>query len=193
MRVLVFLLFPAIELYLLVKVGGIIGALNMVLWVFVSALIGLWAVRTQGQGAMLKARADLAEGRVPQDSFLEGLLLFIGGILLILPGLLTDAVGLVLLVPQARALAAPALARFFSARQSAGGGASRVVFFRSVNFDSGSFSGGENTRFQYGPEHEADPREPRQATIIESTAIEVESDGASAPGERQPDHPGGKE
>ncbi|MDL2207925.1 FxsA family protein [Desulfovibrio sp. OttesenSCG-928-M16] len=178
MHLLLFILFPALELYLLVKAGGEIGALNIVLWVFVSAIIGLWAVRAQGQGAMNRVRADMAEGRVPQNNFLDGLLLFLGGILLILPGLVTDAVGLFLLVPPLRHLAAQGLARYLTAQQARPGGASRVIFFRSTGPGATPFSGGPFTAqgrpdpFNPAGANEADDS-PRQATIIESTAIDI--------------------
>jgi len=178
MRLILFLLFPALELYLLVKVGGIIGALNMVLWVFASAVIGMWAVRAQGQSAMLKARAEMNAGRVPQTSFLDGLLLFFGGILLILPGLITDAVGLLLLIPPVRRWAAPRLAAYLTARQaSATGGGTRIFFFQSNGFPGASSvdpfmrSSPDNAIFHESPPDNEQP--PRQATIIESTAIEI--------------------
>lgn len=183
MRLLLFILFPALELYLLVKVGGEVGALNMVLWVFASALIGLWAVRTQGQDAMNRARADIAAGRVPQNTFLDGLLLFFGGVLLILPGLITDAVGLFLLVPPCRQWAAQSLARYLTSQQARPGGASRVMFFRTSGPGAAPFNGSpfesQNRPFDNGPcdegHSQAYDEGPRQATVIDSTVIEVSS------------------
>ena len=137
MPFLLFLAFPVVELYLLVKAGAVIGALNMVLWELASAALGIWAVRAQGQGAMRVVRAELAEGRIPQNPFLDGLLIFLGGILLILPGLLSDALGLLLLIPFVRRLAAIALAKRLAARQAGTGDAgasSRFIFFRSSVF-----------------------------------------------------------
>jgi len=189
MRFILFLLFPALELYLLVKVGGIIGAFNMVLWVFASALIGMWAVHTQGQSAMLKARAEMNAGKVPQTSFLDGLLLFSGGVLLILPGLITDAVGLLLLIPPVRRWAASRLAAYLTARQaSATSGSTRIFFFQSGGFPGASSdpfmrSGPDNAVFHESPLDNNQP--PRQATIIESTAIEIKP---SSPGKG--DEPG---
>lgn len=202
MRALLFLLFPALELYLLVKVGGETGALNMVLWVFASALIGLWAVRAQGQETMNRTRAEIAAGRVPQSSFLDGLLLFFGGVLLILPGLITDAVGLFLLVPPLRRWAALALARYLTVQQSRPGGASRVIFFRSTNMPGGMpggmpgpFPGAPRQPYEQQPPYgqaEQDSTEPRQATVIESTAIEINST-ESGPGRNNDRQPGAKD
>lgn len=162
MRLIIFLLFPALELYLLVKVGGIIGALNMVLWVFVSAAIGLWATRMQGQHAMQKVRAELAEGRVPQNSFMDGVLLFFGGVLLILPGLITDAVGLLLLIPPFRRLAAVTVGRYLTTQQ-AKGQASRVFIFRGGPFGGSGPQGGYDIHRARGGFGDAGPRDGHDA------------------------------
>lgn len=194
MRFLLFLLFPALELYLLVKVGGIVGALNMVLWVFASAILGMWAVRAQGQGSMTRVRADLAEGRVPQQSFMDGVLLFFAGVLLILPGLITDAIGLLLLVPPFRHGAAVAINRYIATHQPTGQpGGARIFFFRSSGFGGGT--GGFDGSFG-GPQRPVPPDAfdteavshedgPRQATVIESEAIEIQTEARSPDQEEQ--------
>lgn len=196
MRLLLFFLFPALELYLLVKVGSRIGALNMVLWVFVSALIGIWAVRAQGQSAMIKTREELNAGRVPQTPFLDGVLLFLAGILLLLPGLITDAVGLLLLFPPIRHLAALRLAAYFTARQASGGG-TKIFFFSSNGFP-GAGQGFSHTPYSRPSVHDAGyyTREeehtgPRQATIIESTAIEINKSPDPAGESKDSDPPHG--
>jgi UPF0716 protein FxsA len=191
MRLILFFLFPALELYLLVKVGGIIGALNMVLWVFASALIGMWAVHAQGQSAILKARAEMNAGKVPQASFLDGPLLFFGGVLLILPGLITDAVGLLLLIPPVRRWATARLAAYLTARQTSAAGAGTRIFFFQSGFPGPSSSadqftrpGPGNTVFHQSPLD--NEQSPRQATIIESTAIEIKPP-PDKPDEPEPD------
>ena len=191
MRFILFLLFLALELYLLVKVGGTIGALNMVLWVFASALLGMWAVRAQGQNAMQRVRSEMDAGRTPQTPFLDGLLLFVGGVLLILPGLIGDAVGLLLLIPPVRQFAASRLAAYLTARQASGthgsaGGGTRIFFFQSGEFPNASSPGDPFMR--PGPDridfHDTPPQDdlpPRQATIIESTAIEIKPQSPDKP------------
>lgn len=175
LKLLLFLLFPALELYLLVKVGSIIGAFNMVLWVFVSALLGIAAVRSQKQYSFEQMRADMAQGRGPQDSIREGLLLFLGGLLLILPGLITDAIGLILLLPPARRLIGDQLARYAARHASSGAGNTRFIFFGG---SPGFRPGGPQDPGFPGPDRNfphAAPEEtgPREAVIIESTAIEI--------------------
>lgn len=167
MKLLAFLLFPALELYLLVKVGAMIGAFNMVAWVFLSAIIGIWAVQTQGQSIMNRVNAEISQGRVPQEAMMNGLLLFFAGVLLILPGLITDAVGILLLIPFTRRLFMVGLNRYLTTRAGQAGqgaGSSRIFFYTS----SAGFG---------APEQPADTPEagPRQATVIDSTAVELGS------------------
>ena len=209
MRFFFFLAFPALELYLLVKVGAVIGALNMVLWVFVSAAAGLWAVRAQGQDAMRKVRSELEQGRVPRNIFLEGLLIFLGGILLILPGLLSDALGLLLLLPPVRHLAVFPLAQWLAARQTGtggAGGASRFVFFRSSGFSrSGepfSPDGARGVTFQRTyvsggsfvrpAREEFDDGSPRQAIVMDSSPVETAGNGPDREGGRVASPDGGE-
>ena len=173
LKLFAFLLFPAFELYLLVKVGGMTGAFNMVLWVFVSALIGIAAVRSQKQYSLEQIRSDLAQGRGPQGSIREGLLLFLGGLMLILPGLITDAAGLLLLLPPVRRLIADKIGAYAARHPFTGTGNSRFIFFSN----SSGFPGGFDSRTQgpaYMPENDENHDDsPRQAVIIESRAIEI--------------------
>lgn len=179
--------FPALELYLLVKAGGLVGALNIVLWVFASAALGIWAVRIQGQGAANRVRADLSEGRVPQQTFMEGLLLFLAGVFLIFPGLITDAVGLLLLLPFVRHAAARYAVARLAARQKAGqpgGGSSRVIFFSASSPGASGFNSPEGPAGEVFSGYRADigqnTEPPRQAIVIESEAIEIQPEEDSS-------------
>ena len=115
-KLLAFLFYPALELYLLVKVGAAVGALNMVLWVFASALLGVWAMQTQGQSIMNRVMSEVSQGRAPQEAMLNGMLLFIAGVLLVV------AVG-VLFSPLPEVRAAEA-----NAEGAAGGADKRSIF-----------------------------------------------------------------
>ena len=153
------LLFPALELYLLVKVGSITGALAMVAWTFASAIIGLWAVRAQGQGAMERSRMAIEQGQNPQEGIMDSMLLFFAGVLLILPGLISDAVGLFLLVPVFRRLLMHSLGRYLTERVRQGGASARVVFHHS----SGPGWSEPGTRSQ----------DDGQGAVIDSTATVI--------------------
>ena len=165
-KLLAFLFYPALELYLLVKVGAAVGALNMVLWVFASALLGVWAMQTQGQSIMNRVMSEVSQGRAPQEAMLNGMLLFIAGVLLILPGLISDAIGILLIIPFTRKLFMAGLGRYLTVqagRAGQGGGSSRIFFYSS----STGF-GGPDPAFSRNSD-------PRQATVIESTAVELNS------------------
>ncbi|RNC65846.1 MAG: FxsA family protein [Desulfuromonadales bacterium] len=101
---LLFTIVPVIELYLLIKVGRVIGTLPTIALVLAISFTGAWLVRAQGFAILDRIRQELAEGRVPAASILDGALVLVGGVLLLTPGFFTDALGLLFLVPASRAI-----------------------------------------------------------------------------------------
>lgn len=102
---LVFLLFiivPIVELWLLIKVGSVIGALPTVALVFLTAIIGVTLLRQQGVSTLLRANRRMQSGEIPATEMGEGIFLAIGGALLLTPGFITDAVGFACLIPGVR-------------------------------------------------------------------------------------------
>ncbi len=99
---LVFLLVPIIEIYLLIKVGSWIGALPTVLLVIGTAVAGAFLVRSQGFYAWRRVELAMARGELPALPMMEGMMLLVAGALLLTPGFFTDAVGFLLLVPAVR-------------------------------------------------------------------------------------------
>lgn len=100
-----FLLFvgtPLLEIYLLIKVGSVIGALPTVLVLIMTAVIGAWMLRIQGFSTLMRVRQALANGALPTLEVLEGLVLLGAGLLLLTPGFFTDAIGFLCLVPELR-------------------------------------------------------------------------------------------
>lgn len=108
---LLFLIVPVAEMYLLIKVGGIIGAIPTILLVIFSAVLGVVLLRTQGLATFQRVQQSVARGEPPATAMLEGLLLLVGGGLLLVPGFLTDAVGLLCLIPVFRRYIAATLLR----------------------------------------------------------------------------------
>lgn len=100
MRVLfsIFVIAPILEMWLLIEVGGLIGALPTIGCVLLTALIGASLLRQQGVSTLLRARQRLDVGELPAREILEGLMLAVGGALLLTPGFITDAVGFVCLI-----------------------------------------------------------------------------------------------
>jgi UPF0716 protein FxsA len=99
---LLFLLVPLLEIYLLIVVGGIIGALPTVALVVLTAVVGAALARVQGLATLQRLQATVARGETPAIEMLEGVLLLIGALLLLTPGFFTDAVGFACLLPPTR-------------------------------------------------------------------------------------------
>ena len=101
--VLLFVLVPIAEIYVIIQVGQEIGALWTVLILVADALIGARLLSWQGRRAWLSFQSALAAGRIPHREVLDGVLIILGGAFLLTPGFLTDIVGLLLLIPPTRA------------------------------------------------------------------------------------------
>lgn len=99
-----FLLFPIVELALLIKVGSTIGVLPTLLLVIGTAVLGGVLLRVAGVATAWRAREKLARGEQPEQELLEGLLIAVGGGLLLLPGFISDVFGLLCLIPFTRRL-----------------------------------------------------------------------------------------
>jgi len=91
-----------IELYLLIKIGSVIGAFNTLLLVVLTGATGAYLARLQGLQVMFRVRERLQQGEMPAEDMLDALIIFIAGIVLLTPGLLTDMAGLLLLLPSMR-------------------------------------------------------------------------------------------
>ena len=102
--VLFFILIPIIELAILIKVGQFIGVLNTVLIVIFTGLAGAFIARAQGLVTLMKIQKDINEGVMPTENLIDGLMILCGGILLLTPGLISDAIGLMVLMPFTRSL-----------------------------------------------------------------------------------------
>jgi len=108
---LVFLVVPLVEIYLLIKVGGLIGALPTVFLVVFTAVLGAFLLRMQGLSTLARVQAALARGELPAMEILEGAVLLVAGALLLTPGFFTDTLGFLALVPNIRRAALRALLR----------------------------------------------------------------------------------
>ena len=93
---------PVVDVVLLVYVAGIIGAVETVLVVVLTGLIGLLLVRAEGRLALGRLQRKFAAGEAPTDELLDGGLLIAAGVCLLTPGLVTDAIGLLLVLPPTR-------------------------------------------------------------------------------------------
>jgi len=99
---LLFLLVPLIEIYLLIKIGGVIGAFPTVVLVVLTAVIGAGLARHQGLATLQRVQAAMARGEAPAIEMIEGVLLLVGALLLLTPGFMTDLLGFACLIPPTR-------------------------------------------------------------------------------------------
>jgi UPF0716 protein FxsA len=99
---LVFTIVPLIELFVLIEVGSRIGSGPTLLLLLLTGICGAFLASRQGLSVLQRARHDLAQGRIPANPLVDGLMVLIGGMLLLTPGFLTDLLGFVLLIPVTR-------------------------------------------------------------------------------------------
>lgn len=102
MPLLLFMLIPFFEMWILIEVGGWIGALPTIGLVVLTAMIGLSLLKQQGLSTLLRARRKMDEGAIPASELVSGVMIAVGGALLLTPGFVTDALGFALLIPQTR-------------------------------------------------------------------------------------------
>lgn len=109
---LLLLLVPVAEIYLLIQVGGAIGAIPTIALVVFTAVLGTLLLRHQGLAVLQRVQRLTAQGEMPTAAMLEGGVVLLSGLLLLLPGFFTDVLGLLGLVPPLRhALVAAVLRR----------------------------------------------------------------------------------
>ena len=101
-----FLLFfiglPALEIFLMIKIGGEIGALNTIFLIFLTAVIGIYYARIQGMQTLRSGLVNLYQNKVPIYELISGASIAFAALLLIIPGFFTDFIGFLLLVPFTR-------------------------------------------------------------------------------------------
>ena len=93
---------PAIEIYLMIKVGGIIGALNTILLIFFTAITGVYFAKIAGLSTLKSGINQLVKNEIPVYEIISGAALAFAALLLIIPGFMTDIVGFLLIIPITR-------------------------------------------------------------------------------------------
>ncbi len=118
--VLLFILVPIVEIYVIIQVGGAIGAGPTIALLILDGFLGAFLLRQQGRAAWIRFNRALTENRLPHKEVLDGVLIIFGGALLLTPGFITDIVGLCLLIPPTRAVVRALMARIVKGRLSMG-------------------------------------------------------------------------
>lgn len=126
---LIFIAVPLIEMLVLFEVSDIIGGLNTVAMVVLTAVIGVQILKRQGLSTLLRANQRLESGELPAQEIVEGMLLASAGALLLTPGFITDTLGFVFLTGPLRRPLARRIIRSGMVRTMGGGGSSSFTFF----------------------------------------------------------------
>jgi UPF0716 protein FxsA len=136
---LLFITVPLVELALLLFLADHTSWLFALALVIVTGIAGTWLTRWQGWRTWVRLQADLAAGRMPTDSLLDGALILVAGALLLTPGMLTDVIGILLLIPLTRSIARRCLVAWLKSKfhlQAATFGPSATTPGRSEVIDS---------------------------------------------------------
>ena len=153
---LLFIGIPLVEIYLLIEVGGIIGAFPTVLMVVFTAVLGVTLIRIQGFSTLQKAQMNMNQGQLPAIEMLEGVMLFFAAICLLMPGFFTDTIGFLLLIPPLRRWLAKQIIASSLLRAQVSG-------FRT----QGDYFEGEYEDLTPEQQHERNQAKIRQVRIIE--------------------------
>ena len=116
---LLFIVVPLLELYVILQVGEAIGVLPTIGLLIVDSVLGAMLMRSEGRRAWTRFNLAVSEGRVPAREAIDGVLVVFGGALLLTPGFVTDILGAVLLLPFTRPFVRRILVRRFAGRMVA--------------------------------------------------------------------------
>jgi UPF0716 protein FxsA len=114
--ILLFVIVPIAELYVIVQVAQGIGTLETIGLLLVVSVVGGWLVKYEGLGVLVRIRRQLASAQMPTGELVDGALILFAGALMLTPGFITDGVGLLLLLPPSRMVVRRFLIRRFRPR-----------------------------------------------------------------------------
>lgn len=101
---LLFIVVPILELYVIIQVADGIGVVETIFLLILVSVIGAWLVKREGLSVLRKVQTQLAQGQMPTKQIVDGALIMLAGALMLTPGFITDAVGVLLLIPPTRVL-----------------------------------------------------------------------------------------
>lgn len=111
-----FVLMPIVEIYVIIQVGQVIGAWWTIVLLVVDSIFGAWLIKHEGGRAWRGLREALEDGRMPATELADGALILVGGTLMLTPGFVTDAFGILLILPFTRPLFRRVLAAVVASR-----------------------------------------------------------------------------
>lgn len=157
--ILLFVLLPLCELFLLIRIGQLIGLFPTIAICIVTGVLGATLTRRSGVSILNRIQGEMSQGRVPAREIVEGLLVLVSGVVLLTPGVMTDAAGFLLLAPPIRRTVAGVLVHHFKGRIRVGGfgptgfqggatqdnGSHRAGGFRGSGFQERRTDGGRSS------------------------------------------------
>ena len=108
---------PLIEIYLFIKIGSQIGALNTVLLILITAIVGIWYARYEGFNTLRSGMSQLVRNEVPLYEMISGAAIAFAALLLILPGFATDIIGILLIFPVTRKIILSKYSKKYSSKK----------------------------------------------------------------------------
>ena len=151
---------PVAEIFFIIRVARDLGIGETIGLLVAVSIVGAWLVRRSGLGVLRQIQERLSRGEIPGKELVDGLLILVGGVLMLTPGFLTDAVGLLLLIPPTRLALRVLLIRRYSKRLRVAGWTAGQGFVGG--FGRGGFGGfGEGPGAGPGRGDVRDVREPR--------------------------------
>jgi UPF0716 protein FxsA len=155
---------PVLELMLLIEVGAQVGAMNTIALCLVTGFIGASLARSQGAGVLRRMQGTVQQGGLPAREIVDGVLILVAGVVLLTPGFVTDALGILLLLPPSRAVIRVVAMRWIEAKLAQGtwqvqGGPGRY----QAHWSGGSTQASRESQVGHGPEiipPELAPRPP---------------------------------
>lgn len=115
---LIFAVVPVIELALLIKIGSVIGTLNTIIIVILTAVAGAYMVKLEGIAVMYRIQENMQQGTFPAEELINGMMILMAGVLLLTPGFFTDVVGFLMVFPVSRGVIKRIAGRYIKKRMS---------------------------------------------------------------------------
>lgn len=115
---LIFAVIPVIELALLIKIGSVIGTLNTIIIVILTAIVGAYMVKLEGMAVMYRIQGNMQQGTFPAEELINGMMILMAGVLLLTPGFFTDVVGFLMVFPVSRGVIKRIAGRYIKKRMS---------------------------------------------------------------------------
>ncbi|MDC3034177.1 FxsA family protein [Candidatus Pelagibacter sp.] len=115
---LTIILVPAVEIYLLIKIGSQIGAISTILLIFATAVVGIYYAKYEGLNTLKSGFTQLSKHEAPAYEVISGAAIAFAAVLLIIPGFVTDTLGFLLIFPYSRKLIFNKFAKKFQLKQN---------------------------------------------------------------------------